>query len=135
MKNLLGPNSAGCPTRVLVDQLADKWAILVLLAVAPEPIRFNTLKRVVDGITQKMLGQTLRRLEWNGIVERRSFATMPMTVQYELTALGHSLMPVIEGLRAWSMNNIDIVTYARSRFEERQATQSSTYHSQGAFLP
>ena len=115
-KNLLGLHSSGCPTRVLLDQLADKWAVLVLLAVAPAPIRFNTLKRTVEGITQKMFGQTLQRLEWNGIVSREAFATMPMTVEYKLTELGRTLMPVIEGLRSWSMSNIDVVMGARSRF-------------------
>ena len=120
-KNLLGPDSKSCPTRVLLDQLADKWAVLVLLAVAPAPIRFNALKRVVEGITQKMLGQTLRHLEWNGIVERRAYATMPMTVEYELTDLGRTLMPVIEGLRSWSMANISVVAEARSKFERKQS--------------
>ena len=136
-KNLLGPDSSSCPTRVLVDQLADKWAILVLLAVAPGPMRFNALKRMVEGISQKMLGQTLRRLEWNGIVARQAYATMPMTVEYELTELGETLMPVIEGLRSWSMSNIGIVTQARSRFETKQgdlrssgsADQSESLHN------
>ncbi len=122
-KTLLGPDSKSCPTRALLDQLADKWAVLVLLAVAPGPIRFNALKRMVEGITQKMLGQTLRRLEWNGLVERRAFATMPITVEYELTALGRTLMPVIEGLRSWSMGNIAAVAEARGRFEVRQETR------------
>lgn len=116
-KNLLGPRSRSCPTRALVDQLADKWAILVLLAVAPGPIRFNVLKRTVDGITQKMLGQTLRRLEWNGIVDRRVFPTIPVSVEYELTDLGRSLMPVIEGLRTWSMSHISLVAASRAKFE------------------
>ena len=120
-KNLLGPDSKSCPTRVLLDQLADKWAVLVLLAVAPAPIRFNALKREVEGITQKMLGQTLRHLEWNGIVERRAYATMPMTVEYELTDLGRTLMPVIEGLRSWSMANISVVAQARSKFESARS--------------
>ena len=123
-KNLLGPASSTCPTRSLLDQLADKWAVLVLLAVAPVPIRFNTLKREVEGITQKMLGQTLRRLEWNGIVTRHAYVTMPMTVEYELTQLGRTLMPVVEGLRTWSMANIDAINDARLRYEAKQKAGS-----------
>ncbi len=125
-KTLLGPKSSTCPTRALLDQLADKWAVLVLLALAPGPIRLNTLKREVEGITQKMLGQTLRRLEWNGIVVRRAYVTMPMTVEYELTELGRTLMPVIEGLRSWSMANMPRIAKARSQFEARQPAQPVT---------
>ena len=125
-KNLLGPQSRACPTRALVDQLADKWAILVLLAVAPGPIRFNALKRSVDGITQKMLGQTLRRLEWNGIVERRVFPTIPVSVEYGLTDLGRSLMPVVEGLRVWSMRHISLVSASRARFEAEHGIGSGS---------
>ena len=123
VKNLLGPHSKSCPTRALIDQLADKWAILVLLAVASGPIRFNALKRVVDGVTQKMLGQTLRRLEWNGIVHRRVHPTIPVSVEYELTDLGRTLMPVVEGLRRWSMDHISLVETARSEFEAKHGVE------------
>lgn len=116
-KNMLGPDSGSCPTRVLVDQLADKWAILVLLALTSGSIRFNALRREVEDITQKMLGQTLRKLERNGLVHRQAFATMPMTVEYGLTDLGHSLLPIIEDLRGWSMENIGIVTAAQASFD------------------
>ena len=138
-KNLLGPQSGTCPTRVLIDQLADKWAILMLLALAPGAMRFNALKREVDGITQKMLGQTLRRLEWNGLVERRAYDTMPVSVEYELTPLARDLMPVVEGLRRWSMANIQAVILARADFEGRQAsiaasTASAALHQDEARL-
>lgn len=117
-KNLLGPRSGACPTRVLIDQLADKWAILVMLALSEEPVRFNALKREVDGITQKMLGQTLRKLERNGLVHRRALATMPMTVEYRLSAMGRTLLPVIDDLRRWSMANIDAVSAAQADFDQ-----------------
>ncbi|MBE7209489.1 MAG: helix-turn-helix transcriptional regulator [Gluconacetobacter diazotrophicus] len=102
---------------MLIDQLADKWAILVMLALSNDPVRFNALKREVDGITQKMLGQTLRKLERNGLARRRALATMPMTVEYSLSAMGRSLLPVIEDLRRWSMRHIDAVTEARDAFD------------------
>ncbi len=134
-KNLLGPESSNCPTRALLDQLADKWAVLVLLAVAPGPIRFNTLRREVEGITQKMLGQTLRRLEWNGIVDRHAYVTMPMTVQYDLTGLGRTLMPIVQDLRSWSMANMDTITHARSRYEAKGATGASAEPGAGSPIP
>lgn len=116
---LAGPLSRTCPTRVLMDQLADKWSICVLLAVIDGPIRFNALKRTVEGVTQKMLGQTLRRLEANGLVERRAYATMPMRVEYEITSLGRTLTPIIKDLEAWAVANYAAVTEARHGFERR----------------
>ena len=121
LKTLLGPHSAACPTRVLIDQLADKWAILVLLGLAAGPVRFNTLKRNVEGITQKMLGQTLRKLQRNGIVTRRAETTMPMTVEYSLTTMGQSLLPIVDDLRTWSMANIAAVTKAQAAFDRPAA--------------
>lgn len=118
-QRLAGPFSAFCPTRVLLDQLADKWSVLTLLAVTDEPVRFNVLKREIQGITQKMLGQTLRRLERNGLVERRAFPTMPVTVQYGITPLGRTLVGIVEELRSWSMENIGVVRDAQHRFDTR----------------
>jgi DNA-binding HxlR family transcriptional regulator len=112
-----GPFVATCPTRELLDQLADKWSVLLLLALSDGPVRFNALKRKVEGITQKMLGQTLRRLERNGLVERRVFATVPVTVEYEVTPLGRSLYGIVDALRNWSIDNIGVVKKARDRFD------------------
>ena len=119
-KNLLGPHSAQCPTRVLIDQLADKWAILVFLALDSKTMRFNSLRREVEGISQKMLGQTLRKLHRNGLVHRHALATMPMTVEYSLTEMGDTLLPIIEALRRWSMANIDGVTEARAFYDSTE---------------
>lgn len=116
-----GPLSQDCPTRVLMDQLADKWSVCVLLALAEGPVRFNELKRTVEGVTQKMLGQTLRRLEANGIVKRHAYATMPMRVEYEITPLGHTLTPIIEDLRSWAFTHYASVAKARRDFECRAA--------------
>lgn len=118
-KSLRGPFAATCPTRELLDQLADKWSVLLLVALAEQPVRFNALKRQVEGITQKMLGQTLKRLERNGLVSRTVIATAPVTVQYEATPLGRSLFAIVEGLRAWSIENIDGVRAARATYDAR----------------
>ena len=106
-----------CALRLLLDQLGDKWSICVLLSLADGPVRFNALKRTVAGVTQKMLGQTLRRLEANGLVERRAFATMPMRVEYEATGLGRTLTPIIRGLQAWADENAARLADARERFK------------------
>ena len=122
--NEAGSDSASwkhCPIRALIDQLADKWSVCIVLALADGPVRFNDLKRRVEGVTQKMLGQTLRRLEANGIVERRAFATMPMRVEYEVTPLGRTLTPIIQDLQAWAIAHHPVVAQARQDFERRSA--------------
>ncbi|RKH07881.1 winged helix-turn-helix transcriptional regulator [Corallococcus carmarthensis] len=122
-----GPFVATCPTRELLDQLADKWSVLLLLALSDGPVRFNALKRKVEGITQKMLGQTLRRLERNGLVERRVFATVPVTVEYEVTPLGRSLYGIVDAIRNWSIDHIGVVQKARERFDSaRDREQDAT---------
>ena len=108
---------AACALRLLLDQLGDKWSICVLLSLASGPVRFNALKRTVEGVTQKMLGQTLRRLELNGLVERRAYATTPMRVEYEATELGRTLTPLIRGLQAWADENATRMADARERFQ------------------
>lgn len=109
---------AACALRLLLDQLGDKWSICVLLSLADGPVRFNALKRMIEGVTQKMLGQTLRRLECNGLIERRAYPTMPMRVEYEATGLGRTLTPVIRDLQAWANENATKLASARKRFEQ-----------------
>lgn len=108
-----------CPTRVVLDQIADKWAVLVLGALDDGPVRFNALKRRLAGISQKMLGQTLRDLERNGLVSRRVFATVPVTVEYSLTALGERLTERVNDLRVWAEKHIGQIVAAQSAFDER----------------
>ena len=109
-----------CPTRVVLDQIADKWAVLVLGALDDGPVRFNALKRRLAGISQKMLGQTLRDLERNGLVSRRAFATVPVTVEYSLTALGERLTERVNDLRVWAEKHIGQIVAAQSAFDGRK---------------
>lgn len=109
------PYSANCPTRVVLDRVADKWAVLVLGLLGDGPVRFNHLRRRIDGISQKMLTQTLKNLEADGLVTRTVFPTVPVTVEYALTPLGESLAPALDGLRRWAEDNIEAVLAARSR--------------------
>jgi DNA-binding HxlR family transcriptional regulator len=109
-----------CPTRVVLDQIADKWAVLVLGALDDGPVRFNALKRRLAGISQKMLGQTLRDLERNGLVSRCAFATVPVTVEYSLTALGERLTERVNDLRVWAEKHIGQIVAAQKAFDGRK---------------
>ncbi|AOK63692.1 hypothetical protein WM29_31095 [Burkholderia ubonensis] len=113
----LGPFSATCPTRQILDQIANKWAVLIMLAVWVQPRRFNELKRAVEGISQKVLGQTLRELERNGLVERRVLSAKPIAVEYRLTEHGRSLTEIVEEIRAWSVRTLAQTLKARARYD------------------
>lgn len=116
-----GPFAANCPTRHLLDQIADKWSMLALIALADGPRRFNALKREIEGISQKVLTQTVRRLECNGLISRSVAPTVPVSVTYAITPLGSSLATMMEAVRRWSIANIDKVLSARADFNERAA--------------
>ncbi|MFT4283815.1 MAG: helix-turn-helix domain-containing protein [Protaetiibacter sp.] len=106
-------------TRQLLDQLADKWTIRIMWAYCPDmaPIRFNELKRRVDGITQKVLSQQLRRLEHSGILERRVVSTRPIAVEYAVTDLGLTLRDPVSTLYRWASEHADQVRTAQATTE------------------
>ncbi|MGH1477964.1 MAG: winged helix-turn-helix transcriptional regulator [Geminicoccales bacterium] len=106
--------SAQCPTRLLLDRIANKWTVLVIDLLEPGSRRFSDLKRSIEGISQKMLTQTLRAMEADGFVNRRAFATVPVTVEYSLTPLGQSLQQALGPLRRWAEDNITDVLRARA---------------------
>ena len=93
---------AACPTRKLLDRLSDKWVCLVLTALAGGPLRYGDLSRKIAGVSQKMLTQTLRAIERDGLVTRTVTPTVPVRVDYELTELGTSLLPVMRGIKLWA---------------------------------
>ena len=107
---------ADCPSRVILDQIADKWSVLVL-AVLAEPRRFNAIKRRLDGITQRVLTQTLRRLERNGMVARRILSGPPLGVEYSLTPLGRSLQGPFSALYEWTVANMVDIQIAQRRYD------------------
>ncbi|WP_312311202.1 winged helix-turn-helix transcriptional regulator [Stenotrophomonas indicatrix] len=105
---------ADCPSRVILDQIADKWSMMVL-AVLHEPRRFNAIKRRLDGVTQRVLTQTLRKLERNGMVTRRVLEGRVLGVEYALTPLGRSLQEPFSILFDWTVKNMEqIQDYQRS---------------------
>lgn len=112
--------AADCPTRLMLEQIADKWSMLVLSVLDEEPLRFNAVRRQLEGITQKALTQCLRRLERNGLVTRTVIASSPVAVRYEMTALGRTLQPVLRALNIWTEAHWPEVRQARARFDESQ---------------
>ncbi len=111
--------SAECPSRQLFDQIADKWSMMVLTVLDGGPMRFNALKRHLEGVTQKALTQCVRRLERNGLVSRRVIPVSPVAVEYEITPLGRSLQAPFRALHGWTMAHMDEVGEARRRFDAR----------------
>jgi DNA-binding HxlR family transcriptional regulator len=115
------PLKAACPTRQVLNRISDRWSMLVILALEDGTLRFSELRRRVEGVTQKMLTQTLRALERDGLVEREAIPTVPVTVRYTLTPLGHSLAEAAATIRRWACRHIDDVERARARFDARPA--------------
>ncbi|MDX1369060.1 helix-turn-helix domain-containing protein [Pseudomonas sp.] len=113
-------NRVDCSSRYLLDQIADKWSVLILTALCKEPLRFNELKRCLDGITQKALTQALRRLERNGIVARRVIPSSQIAVEYSITPLGRTLEEPFRALYLWTINHLPTVIQAQSAFDERE---------------
>ena len=112
---------ASCPTRQVMSTIGDKWSALLVNALADGPRRHGELARTVAGVSQKMLTQTLRTLERDGLVTRSITPTVPVRVDYELTELGQSLVPILQQLKGWSETHIEQVLAARASFEERAA--------------
>ncbi|WP_031173773.1 winged helix-turn-helix transcriptional regulator [Streptomyces durhamensis] len=114
---------AACPSRQILDVLANKWTMLVMGALSDGPIRFGELRRRLDGITQKMLTQTLRTLERDGLVARTVYPTIPPRVEYAATELGESVTALMHAIRAWSEDNINAVLDARDVYDARAAQE------------
>ena len=123
---------AQCPSRQLLDRISDKWVALILAALGsdgpqpggdcvgePRSMRYSELSRRLAGVSQKMLTQTLRALERDGLIIRTVTPTVPVTVTYELTDLGLSLHQLMRGLKSWAQDHMDDVFTHRSAFDTR----------------
>jgi DNA-binding HxlR family transcriptional regulator len=106
---------AGCPSRQLLEVIANKWVCLVLTALDEGPRRHSDLRREIAGVSQKMLTQTLRELERDGLVTREVTASVPVRVDYELTELGRDLLGVMRHLKSWAERNMATVLDHRRR--------------------
>jgi DNA-binding HxlR family transcriptional regulator len=109
-----------CPSRAILELIADKWTLLILPALRRGRLRNGDLMRVIGGVSQKMLTQTLRELEHNGLVSRIDHQEVPPRVEYELTELGRSLSDLMRKLDTWAEENLTEVIEARTAFELRE---------------
>ncbi|WP_433508601.1 winged helix-turn-helix transcriptional regulator [Nonomuraea sp. CA-143628] len=126
---------AACPSRKLLDRISDKWVALILAALGsdgphqfgadcagePRSMRYSELSRLLAGVSQKMLTQTLRSLERDGLITRTVTPTVPVTVTYELTDLGLSLQEMMRGLKAWAEAHMDDVLANRATYDTHVA--------------
>jgi len=108
---------ADCPTRRVLDRIADKWTALIIGLLEGEPKRFSQLQRGIGGISQKMLAQTLRSLERDGLVLRTVYPEVPPRVEYELTPLGRTLIEPIAAIRNWAETHIGTVAASQSQYD------------------
>ena len=99
-----------CPCRGLLDLIANKWTTLAVGALESGPLRFGALQRHMEGISPKVLTQTLRRLEDAGLLSRTVYPAVPLHVEYELTAVGRSLITPLRGLREWAEHHLHELT-------------------------
>lgn len=108
---------AACPTNKLLGTLSDKWIGLVMSTLTDRPRRYGEIAAIVAGISNKMLTQTLRTLERDGLLERHMRMQVPVRVDYCLTPLGHTLLPILALLKDWAEVNMDDVLAARDAFD------------------
>ncbi len=111
--------NGNCPTRQLLDRIGDKWSVLILLLLDAGPMRFNSVKRRIGGISQKMLSQTLRSLERDGLVTRSVEPTVPVSVTYAVTPLGLDLMAALRLMTRWAELRMGEVHAAQMRYDRR----------------
>lgn len=108
---------AACPTRLVLNRIADKWSVLVVSALELGTKRFSTLQREIGGVSQKMLTQTLRGLERDGLIQRKIYPTVPPKVEYTLTPLGRTLVGLVDAIRVWSEQHIEEVMQAQTSYD------------------
>jgi len=106
-----------CPVRTVLDRIGDKWSILVMVTLGEnEKLRFNELHKLIGDVSQKMLTVTLRTLEADGLISRTIYPEVPPRVEYEITKLGKTLLPHINGLAQWAKANINTIKKSREKF-------------------
>lgn len=110
-----------CPTRIVLDRVGDKWTVLVVSALADKTLRFSELRSRVGGVAPKVLTQTLRALERDGILTRKVYAEVPPRVEYSLTKLGRSLAAPIDAIQEWAETHVAAVLTARDKYDDRAA--------------
>ncbi len=113
------PYNRACPSRRLINDVGDIWSVLIVGALSRKSMRFTELSAEVDGISYKMLTQTLRTLERNGIIERIQYNEMPVRVMYSLTEFGQSVVKPMESLEKWATENMAEILVVREQFDNK----------------
>ncbi|MDF2826006.1 MAG: transcriptional regulator, HxlR family [Mycobacterium sp.] len=111
------PYRADCPTRRILDRIGDRWTVLIVGALGGGPARFSELRRTIEGVSQKMLTQTLRGLERDGLVTRTVYPEVPVRVEYALTEAGRSLQAPLRALEQWSIEHLSDVSTSQQAFD------------------
>ncbi|HEY8934419.1 MAG TPA: helix-turn-helix domain-containing protein [Cyclobacteriaceae bacterium] len=113
-----------CPIRNIVDRFGDKWSLLVILTIGEKrgPMRFNEMMQSIGEISQKMLTVTLRTLEADGIILRIHYTQIPPKVEYSLTELGYTLLPLLEELNTWAVNNQEVILKTRKKYTTKSSS-------------
>ncbi len=114
---------ASCLSRQVLGLIADQWTPLVIYALEDGTMRFGQLLKRIDGISKKMLTQTLRTMERNGLVQRVVYPVVPPVVEYSLTPLGQTLTESMNALRVWAYGHLQEVAQARTTYDQRDHTQ------------
>jgi DNA-binding HxlR family transcriptional regulator len=105
-----------CPIRQVLDRVGDKWTALIVMVLDPQPMRFSALRRAIPDVSQRMLTQTLRNLQCDGLVARKVYPSIPPAVEYSLTPLGRSLLEPLQALSNWADRNMEEILRARAAF-------------------
>lgn len=112
-----------CPTRMALDRIADKWTVLIVGQLSTGVHRFGELRRVIEGISPKILTQKLRELERDGLITRKVYASIPPKVEYSLTPLGQTLIGLLDAIRIWAESHIETVLVAQSAYDQLSMEQ------------
>ncbi|MGW4526604.1 winged helix-turn-helix transcriptional regulator [Amycolatopsis sp. NPDC004378] len=122
---LTNPYDRNCPTRQLLDRIGDQWTVLIVGALKDGPLRFTEIGHRVDGISQKVLTQTLRSLVRDGILTRTAYPVIPPKVEYELTSLGRNLSEPLDVLDQWARRHMTAVQEARDAYDAEHTPASA----------
>lgn len=114
-----------CPLREVLDRIGDKWSVLVVLCLSEGTLRFSALRRRIEGVSQRMLTETLRQLERDGIVRRTVYPAVPVRVEYALTELGETLITPLAALTAWAEQNRAAIVRSRAAYDQAHAPGAS----------
>jgi len=108
-----------CPSRAVLSRIGQKWTVLTMVALQHAPMRFGEIRRRLEGVSQKMLTQTLRAMERDGLIERHVYDELPLRVEYALSPLAKTLLPLVVALKAWAEDALAEIEANNRAFDRR----------------